>query len=185
MTPTSSTLPALDPPAAAIRVEKDRLVVPNDSKLPDICLKCGAHAPLEWVPRRFYYRPWWARAAGATVIGLVVTLLATRRSRPELPFCSTCNAARKRRDVIGWLSWIPGVALMVTGAVVAGCGSARTGAFLMLGGMVVFFLFLIVAALIGTAGEIRMAKIEEGHTWLVGVVPQAMSLAASARSPSI
>ncbi len=72
---------------------------------------------------------------------------------------------------------------MVLGALVVGFGNARTGAPIALVGMAMFFLFTIVAALIGTAGEIRMAKIADGHTWLVGVVPSARSLAVSLARP--
>ncbi len=177
--PQAPVMPAgYAPGQAAARIEGLLLVVANGAQLPPVCLRCAATHPIEWRDQKFMYVPPWARLLGA-----LIQLLVAKRSRFNLPLCHSCNAQWKKWNLFLGLSWLPGLLLILLGAVCTGAGVDGAAAALYVIGSLVFLGALITAIVIRSRKMIMATKIDKTYTWLRGVALPAQQAVVAPQQP--
>jgi hypothetical protein len=154
------------PGATLARIEGQLLVVANGAQLPPICMRCAATQAIEMRDQKFMYVPPWARLFGA-----LIQLLVAKRSRFNLPLCHACNGQWKKWNLIAGLSWLPGLLLVLLGAVCSGAGAdlEGLGAALLVIGALALLGGLITALVMRGRRMITATKIDKTHTWMKGV----------------
>ncbi|HEY6464018.1 MAG TPA: hypothetical protein VIY73_27800 [Polyangiaceae bacterium] len=156
------------PPTA--RVEGKLLVAENGSPLPAMCLKCGRH-PTHWRAHTFRYTP----PMAVFFLGWLGILIFRKRSTFRVPLCDAHLASWKKWNLCAGLSWLPGLLLVVLGAVVG--GEARVA--LIVVGLYAITILLIAAFVVRARRIVTAQKIDDTNSWLAGVHPSVLAAVSS------
>jgi hypothetical protein len=141
--------------------------------LPQVCMFCGAPAVTR-VKRTFSWCPgWvWILILVNLIVVLVVALILTKKMTVRVPTCHEHEGYWRRKNVYVGLSFVAIVLISVGGLVIAssqaqGGGNDPTG-FVCVGSSVLFFAWLVVAA-IASARGVRAVHITDDTVKLTGV----------------
>lgn len=174
--PQAPVMPAgYAPGVSPVRVEGNLLVAANGSGLPAVCLKCGSTHGIGWRDQKFRWVPRWA-----VLFGALIQAMVAKRSRFNVPLCPPCTARWKKWNLLAWLSWLPGVGLLLIGAVLSGVGADGAGGVAMMLGFLVVLAGLITALALRARAVVYPTRIDKTHTWLRGVHPNALQTMAAA-----
>ena len=145
------------------------LMIPNGATLPAVCLKCASQQNLESRAQKFSFVPVWAR-----FFGPLIQVLVMKKSAFVLPICTPCHSTWKKWNLYAFLGSLPGIALVMLGAVIGDdVGGGMCGF-----GMLVFLGGLITALVIRMRHVVIASKIDKTHTWLTRLHPEAMRIAS-------
>lgn len=149
---------------AAIWRSGKHLVMRKDATLPDRCVKCGADAPAEKLPRKlFWHHPalYLLILPGLLIYAIIATIVG-KRARIQIGLCLHHRQRRRRNLVIAWLLFFASVAAFVAGGVFENGWFAFGG-----------FVALLAAPIFGiiTCSMVSARRIDHEYIWLKGVSP--------------
>ncbi|MFN8010510.1 MAG: hypothetical protein U0P81_03815 [Holophagaceae bacterium] len=114
------------------------LVARPGAVLPSRCVKCGDPAEEPLKPRKFYWHhpAFYLIALVALLLYVIVAMIVRKEGTVSLGLCPRHRKRRLAGQLLGWLGFLLGMGLMITGAAQDSCGVAVAGLVAMLGCLV-------------------------------------------------
>lgn len=159
------------------------LVLGKGTTLPDVCVKCGARHGLTHRRHTFAWSPPWVWATAVFGLAIVFILMFAMRKTAtySFPICDGCNKKWSQGRLFFWLSFLPGLFLMLLSFVFAGIDEPDLFAFSIMGS---FFGFLIAPVLTkfvySRPKQLWVTNIDERVAFIRGVDWQAAQAACQA-----
>ncbi|MEO7093167.1 MAG: hypothetical protein ABI175_07950 [Polyangiales bacterium] len=156
---------------AFAQLQGDMLVVSKDAPLPDVCVKCAAHAVTRR-KQRFVFTPQWVIFIMliSPVIGAVVAMIVQKKGTLELPLCEQCARRWKSANVQIVLA-IVGLFVAIGLGLYIGIGIEQPVV------MIVFLLLglggLIAVAIVNKDVRVMSKKVDDTSITLTKVHPEA------------
>lgn len=143
--------------------EGKRLVIADNTSLPNLCVKCGCDAHDSRVKRKFYWHP--PILALLILLNLlifaIVALCVRKKLVADIGVCSACKSTRVKHLIIAWLLLLGGIAMGVAGAI-----NEQTWGFICIPLVIISLLWFVLKTQL-----LRPTKIKDGYGWFVGAHP--------------
>ncbi len=143
--------------------EGNVLVMRKECTLPDDCIKCGQPSVVRITRTLSWHTPaLYLLIFVGILIYALVALIVRNTAKVALPLCATCEATRKKHNLIAW-------GLFALGAALIGCGTAFVDAkvdtavgFFITGGLIIFgdLFFIALTPLVSPK------HVSKTHAWI-------------------
>lgn len=156
------------PVGAGIWRSGRKLVTRSETTFPDRCIKCNAPANGFRLRRVLYWmHPLWLLLILINVlILLIVYLIIRKKAILHIGVCETHQVRRKRGLIVGWSSFLAGLALIIYGAFMSSGWTA-------LAGVLLVFIGGISGAVL--ARLVTPTKINKENVWITGCHPEFLN----------